>query len=122
MSKEYIVTKRPGQNCIVTEQDGPIKYEQLKKSLDNCTFTMTQISVELDGKCHWVDVYCDDEGLLNGAEFCFFHMQYDQPIMGPVLCCLGDEEGESVPMSKELANATSAVLTEWASVVPVMLG
>jgi hypothetical protein len=100
----YYVTKRPGQRAKIVKNPGAVvEYEIIKDATDHCCFTMTQIQV--NGRL--LDVFCDDEGLLKNLPMCFWHQRQQQPIVGPILVCDHDEEGESTPLDKELAEATA---------------
>ena len=98
---KYAVEKRPGEPAKLVEvTTSTVGYHFLKEALDECTIAMTTARLK-EGKI--VDVWCDEEGLLKNLPLNFFHPQIRQPIVGPVLVCDHDNEGESVPLSKELA-------------------
>jgi hypothetical protein len=100
----YYVTKRPGQKAQVIENEGPtIGYETIKAAVDRACFTMTCIQVG----DKLLDVFCDDEGLLKELPVCFWHARQQQPIVGPVIVCDHDQEGESTPLTKDVAEAAA---------------
>ena len=103
MSGHY-VTKRPGQLAKVVKNEGAaIGYETIKEALDRCCFTVCYIQVG----DKLLDVFCDDEGLLKNLAMCFWHKRQQQPIVGPIIVCDHDEEGESIPLDKKTAEAAA---------------
>ncbi len=98
----YHVTKRPGQRAKIIKNNGQtIGYETIRKAVDDCCFTVCYIQVGED----LLDVFCDDEGLLKNLATCFWHARQQQPIVGPIIVCSHDEEGESTPLTKRQAEA-----------------
>lgn len=93
----YIVKKKPGQDAVVIEHEsGKVAYETIKEGVGGGYFTMCRAMVD----DLVVDIWCDDEGLLTGKKANFYHDLLNQPIVGEVMVCLGDSEGESRPFLK----------------------
>jgi hypothetical protein len=103
---KYVVTKRPGEVAKLAECDSDIvPSDVIKKGVDDAWFDMTHIKVA----GHVLDVWVDDEGLLKQLPVNFMNPFIMQPIVGPVIVCAGDDEGESIPLTKEVAE----VCVQW---------
>jgi hypothetical protein len=98
----YAVTKRPGEPAKLVEiTTRTIPSDIIKDAVDRAWFTVTQARI-----CGQIlDLWCDDEGLLKDLPLNFFHPQIQQPIVGPIIVCGHDEEGDSIPIGPELADA-----------------
>lgn len=97
---KYVVYKRPGEQAKLVECDSEtVPTAVIKKGVDDAWFDMTHIKV--GGQV--LDVWVDDEGLLKNLQFNFLNPHITQVIVGPVVVCAGDAEGESIPLTKEIA-------------------
>jgi len=101
----FVVLKRPGQRAVLDTTDDVIDGDTISKAIDDAYFTCTHL--RLDDEI--LDIWCDDEGLLKDLPLNFYN-QGSQPIVGPVLVCQANEEGESIPLSKELAEKVASWL------------
>lgn len=97
---KYVVYKRPGEQAKLVECDSEtVPTAVIKKGVDDAWFDMTHIKVA--GQV--LDVWVDDEGLLKNLRFNFLNPSIMQTIVGPAVVCASDAEGESTPLTKELA-------------------
>lgn len=103
-TKKYIVTKRPGELAVVTAcATETLSSDSIRKYLDDSWFTITHITVGSEV----LDLWCDDEGMFKKLEYNFWHSQLSQPILGPVVVCACNSSGDSIGVSKKLADATA---------------
>ena len=102
----YVVTKQPGESAKLVECNSDIvPSDVIKAGVGNGWFDMTQIQV--DG--HVLDVWVDDAGLLKQLPVNFINPFINpfiiQAIAGPVIVCAGNAEGDSIPLTKEVAES-----------------
>ena len=98
----YVVTKRPGESAKLVEiATTTVPEDAIKDALDQAWFTVAPIRIDGEN----IDIWCDDEGLLKRLPFNFWHPELHQAIVGPIIACAHDAEGESIPLTKKQAEA-----------------
>ena len=103
----YVVTKKPGEGAKIVEfAKKCVSLEDIKDAVDQAWVTMT--TVRING--FTFDIWCDDEGLLKELPLNFYHTDIHQPIVGPVIVCAHDADGDSIPLTKKQADAIAAWL------------
>lgn len=92
----YIVTKRPGEPAqLVEHPDKGVSFETLKNGVGGGYFEVVPFPAD-----RAIDIWCDEEGALKRLPFNFWHPVMGQPIVGHVIACAHDGDGDSIPISR----------------------
>jgi len=109
----YIVLKSPGESPVTKEHpEDIVSIETLRAGINK---QWLEVRPTYIGGVY-VDVWCDEEGLLHDLDINFWHPEVRQFIVGPVVVCGTDREGNSVPLTKDMADKTVEFLNKNASI------
>lgn len=93
----FIVTKLPGQCSIVSLHEvRVISLEELQGFIGG---DVELVRTHIEGNMY--DIWCHEEGSFEGLESNFYHPELGYDIVGPVLVCSFNNEGEDIVISSE---------------------
>lgn len=105
----YIVTKNPGEPSVIKDHPGDIVSLESLRSCINKQWLEVHAAY-IDGVC--LDVWCDEEGLLHDLSENIWHPEIKQFVVGPVVICGVNRSGDSIPLTKEMAEQAAEWLNE----------